>query len=91
MPLKIHIKKLDLTESKVAREQALRGFLEALREKEGELAITSLEFEHLHRKSRCEMLIGGHDINNEVITLGTCFSMFLYIRTRFRFALIRGI
>ena len=25
-------------------------------------ATTSLEFEYLHRKSRCEMLIGGDDI-----------------------------
>ena len=27
-----------------------------------------------NRKSRCEMLIGGDCISNEVITLGTCFS-----------------
>ena len=26
-------------------------------------------------------------ISNDVITLGTCFSTFVYIRTRFRFAL----
>ena len=25
------------------------------------------------------MLIGGDDISNDVITLGTCFSMFIYI------------
>ena len=48
----------------------------------------SLEFEYLHRKSRCEMLIGGDDISNDLITLRTCFSMFVYIRARFRFALI---
>ena len=72
----------------VACEQGLRGALAAGREKEGELATTSLEFEYLHRKSRCEMLIGGDDISNDVITLGTCFSMFVYIRARFRFALI---
>ena len=36
------------------------------------------------------MLIGGDDINNDVITLGTCFPMFVYIPARFRFALIRG-
>jgi len=35
---------------KVAGEQALRGSLAAEREKEGELATTSLEFEYLHRK-----------------------------------------
>ena len=72
----------------VACEQGLRGALAAGREKEGELATTSLEFEYLHRKSRCEMLIGRDDISNDVITLGTCFSMFVYIRARFRFALI---
>ena len=36
------------------------------------------------------MLIGGDDINNEAITLGTCFSMFVYNRAHFRFALIGG-
>ena len=36
------------------------------------------------------MLIGGDDINNGVITLGACFLMFVYIRARFRFALIGG-
>ena len=36
------------------------------------------------------MLIGGDDICNDVITLRTCFSMFVYFRARFRFALIGG-
>ena len=36
------------------------------------------------------MLIGGDDISNDVITLGMCFSMFVYIRACFRFALIGG-
>ena len=36
------------------------------------------------------MLIGGDDIRNDVIALSTCFSMFVYIRVRFRFALIGG-
>ena len=36
------------------------------------------------------MLIGGDYISNYVITLSTCFSMFVYIRARFRFALISG-
>ena len=39
------------------------------------------------------MLIGGDDIKNDVINRGacfTCFSMFVYIRARFRFALIGG-
>ena len=35
------------------------------------------------------MLIGGDGISN-VITLGTCFSMFVYIRTCFRITLIGG-
>ena len=34
------------------------------------------------------MLIDGDDISNDVITLGTCLSMFVYIRARFRFALM---
>ena len=46
----------------VACEQALRGTPAAEREKEGELATTSLEIEYLHRKSRREMLIGRDDI-----------------------------
>ena len=57
---------------------------------QGELATTSLEFEYLHGKSQCEMLIGGDDISNDVITLGACFHMFFkvcYIPTRFRFML----
>jgi len=43
----------------LACKQALRGDLAAGQEKEGELVTTSLEFEFLHRKSRCNMLIGG--------------------------------
>ena len=75
---------------KLACEQAFRSALASGREKKGELATTSLKFEYLHRKSRCEMLIGGDDITNDVITLGKCFSMFVYIRARFPFALIDG-
>ena len=51
------------------------------REKEGKLATTALEFEYLHQKSQCKMLIGRDDINNDVITLGTCFSMFFFMFT----------
>ena len=36
------------------------------------------------------MLIGGDDFSNDVITLGTFFSMFVYIRARSCFALIGG-
>ena len=35
------------------------------------------------------MLIGGDDISKDVITLGTSFSI-VYIRVRFRWALIGG-
>ena len=66
----------------IAYEQALPGALAAGQEKEGELATTSLEFKYLHRKIQCKMLT-----SNDVITIGTCFSTFVYIRTRFRFAL----
>ena len=76
--------------SQVACEQAVLSALAAGQEKEGELATRSQEFEYLHRKSRCEMLIGGDDISNDVITLGTCFSMFVYIHVCFRFVLIGG-
>ena len=33
------------------------------------------------------MLIGRDDIRNDVITLGMCFSMFVYICAHFHFAL----
>ena len=71
-----------------ACEQALWRALAAGREKEGELATSSQEFEYLHRKSQCHMLIGRDDISNDIITLGMCFSMFVYICARFHFALI---
>ena len=65
---------------KLASEQTqLRGALAAGREKERELATTALEFEYLHCQSRCEMLIGGDDISNDVITLGTCFHVFFSV------------
>ena len=62
----------------VACEQALLGALAAGREKERELATITLEFEFLHRKSHCKMLIGRDDISNDIITLGTWFSMFFF-------------
>ena len=70
----------------LACEQAFRSALAAGREKKGDLPTTSLEFGYLHRKSRCEILTGGDASSNDVITL----SMFVYIRARFRFALIGG-
>ena len=50
----------------------------------------SLEFEYLHRKSRCEVLIGGDDISSDVITHSTCFSMLVYVCARLPFTLIGG-
>ena len=34
------------------------------------------------------MLTGEGDISYDVITLATCFTTFVYIRARFRFAMI---
>ena len=48
-------------------------------EKEEELVTTFLEFEYLHRKSRCEMLIDEDDISNDLSRIGL---------DRFRFTLI---
>ena len=45
----------------------------AEQEKEGELATTSLEFEHLHPKSRCEMLICVDDICLMFVYIRFCF------------------
>ena len=41
----------------------LSGRSDGGREKEGELATTSLKFENLRRRSRCQMLIGGDYIS----------------------------
>ena len=49
-----------------ASEQALQSALVVGWEKEGELATTSLEFEYLHWKSQCKILIGRDDISNDV-------------------------
>ena len=76
--------------NKLPCEQALRDTLVAGQENEGQLATTSLEFENLHQKSQSEMVIGGDDISNDIITLGKCFSVFVYIRACFHFALIGG-
>ena len=78
---------IQLCNQLLACEQALQGALAVGQEKEGELATKSLAFEYLHQKSRCKMLIGRDDIRNDVITLGMCFSMFVYICAHFHFAL----
>ena len=41
----------------------------------------------MKRKESLQLLIGGDCIRNDVITLGKCFSMFVFIHTRFLFAL----
>ena len=35
-------------------------------------------------------MVIGRDDSTDVITVGTCFSMFFYIRAPFRFAMIGG-
>ena len=70
----------------LAREQAIRGAL-ACGAGKGRRAcnyVSRIYNEYLHQKRRCRLLIGGDDISNDVITLGTCFSMFVYIRTDWR-------
>ena len=42
-------------------------------EKKGELQLRLWNLNICIEKSRCEMLIGGDDDSNDVITLGTCF------------------
>ena len=56
----------------IAYEQALGDALEVGREKEGDLATTSLEFEYLHRKSRCEMTL----VMTSLPLARTCFHVF---------------
>ena len=55
--------------NKIACKQALA----AGREKEGETGTTSVEFEYLRRKSRCEMLISGDDISKTSLPLARVF------------------
>ena len=66
-------------------KQALRG---GKRKKSLQLRLWNLNI--CIEKNRFEMLIGGYDIINDVITLGSCFLMFVHIRARFSFALIGG-
>ena len=54
------------------------------RDKEGELATTSLGFDYLHRKSRCVMLIGGDDIRNEALPLARVFQCLFPLRADWR-------
>ena len=77
----------------IASEQALQGALAGGRRGAGKGRgacnyVSGIEY--LNRKSRREMLIGGDDISDDIITRGTCFSMFVYIRARYCVALIGG-
>ena len=68
-----------------------QGTLAAVWQKERELATTSLEFDYLHQKSQCKLLIGR--ITLVMMSLPsahafTCFSFFVYIHAHFGFALI---
>ena len=60
----------------------------AEREREGELATTSLELEYLqyleYRKSRCKMLIDGDDISNDFSSIFHVFFNVFF----FTFALV---
>ena len=63
------------------------GALAAGREKEGELATTSLEFGYLHGKSRCEMLIVGDDSSNGVSSI---FYVFFNVCLHSRLSTLRA-
>ena len=65
--------------SSLACEQVFWGVPPVAWEKEGELATTSLDYEYLHRKSPCKMLIGDDDVSND---------LHVYILAGFPFALI---
>ena len=72
----------------VSCEQALQGAVG--REKEGELATMSLDLNNLHRKSRCEMLIGGNDISKDVMTL-VCLHLYSFqLRADWRESLVKA-
>ena len=46
---------------------------------EGALATTSLEFEYLHRKSRCKMLIAEMTLVMTSLPLARAFTYFKYV------------
>ena len=75
-------------------KQAVRGALAVGQEKEGELAITSLEFEYLHRKIDAKCWLAEMTLVMMSLPLArafSCFSMFVYICALSHFALIGGI
>ena len=80
--LSMHPRNFSLTKS-LACEQALRGAVAEGWEKEGELATTSMKFECLHSKSRCEMMIGRNDISNDRCHYPwhVCFNVCLHSRS----------
>ena len=72
----------------LACERTLRGALAARRGAgKGRRACNYVSGIILNVCIEYEMLIGRDDISIDVITLVTCFSMVVYTRARFRFAL----
>ena len=58
-------------------------------------SVLSGEYDRIRNQLRARLLPGQlvidlDDFSNDVITLDTCLSMFVYIRARFRFVLIGG-
>ena len=69
----------------LACQQALRALWWPGGKRKESLPTTRLEFEYLHQKSRCKMLIGGDDVSDDVITLGACFHVFFNVFFSFAF------
>ena len=77
----------------IAYEKVLQDALAVVWQKERELATTSLEFDYLHLKSQCKMMIGGMTLVMMSLPSEhafTCFSFFVYIWAHFSFTLIGG-
>ena len=63
---------------KKAYKQVLQGALAAGWQKERQLATTSLEFDYLHQKSQCKMLIGGMTLEMMSLPSARAFTCFLF-------------
>ena len=71
------------------RASSLPGHSGGQAGKEGVLATTSLEFNYVHLKVEAKCRLVDMTLN-DVITLGMCFLMFVYIHTCLCFVLIGG-
>ena len=71
------------------RASSLPGHSGGQAGKEGVLATTSLEFNYVHLKVEAKCWLVDMTLN-DVITLGMCFLMFVYIHTCLCFVLIGG-